>query len=345
MRERPAFTSLVTPITSTEESQMTSQRDALYPTEEGFVQPFPADELLHNDVPPDADFTLSETSYFGFNIPEAGIDCEIYAWFHPTLRVVSGGLMIFQGYKTVAGQADFLDYRNTMPYPDGDIDDVHYPTGVRIRVVEPLEHIEIQFESPDGQTKLDVTCRAIMPAAGRTDGRHFVQAMKCNGELLLRGERHVIDSYFTRDRSYLLPRAEVEHPVEPFSWAAGVFGDDLAFHVVGGDSEEMSPKAAHWGYIWRDGELRGLSQMRKKTLREADGIWPTSVEIDLVDSRGDTYEIRGTGRSLLPFPFWPNMITNLMFTRWELNGRVGHGDYQDIHFGHTLREIPSPVRG
>jgi len=324
---------------------MTAQRDALYPTEEGFVQPFPADEFLHRDLPADADYTLSETSYFGFNIPEASIDCEIYAWFHPTLRIVSGGLMIFQGYKQLAGQADYLDYRNAMPAPDGDIDDVHYPTGVRIRVIEPLEHIEITFASPDGQTTLDLTCRAIMPAAGRTDGKHFVQAMKCTGELVLRGERHRIDSYFTRDRSFNLPRAEVEHPVDPFSWVAGVFGDDLAFHAVGPDSEELSTDAARWGYVWRDGELRGLASMRKKTFRDAGPIWPTGVELELVDTRGDSYLIRGTGQSMLPFPFWPNMITNLMFTRWELDGRVGYGDYQDIHFGHTLRSIPSPVRG
>jgi hypothetical protein len=249
--------------------------------------------------------------------------------------------MIFQGYKSLAGQAEYLDYRNMLPMPDCDIDDVHYPTGVRIRVIEPLERVEIDFESPDGETKLQLTCRAIMPAAGRTDGKHFVQAMKCDGHLVLRGKPYVIDSYFTRDRSFLLPRSEVPHPVEPISWMAAVFGDDLAVHVVGGDSSVMDESAVHWGYVWRDGELRGVKAMRKKTLRVEGGIWPTGVEIDLLDSRGDEYHLRGTGRAMLPFPFWPNMVTNLMLTAYELDGRVGYGDYQDIHFGHSLRCAPT----
>jgi len=324
---------------------MSAQARELYPTEEGFREPTAADELLHRDLPPDADYTLSETSYFGFSVPEADINCEIYAWFHPKLEVLSGGLMIYQGYKTLPGQADYLDYRNALPYPEGDLDDVHYPTGVRVRVVKPLERVEIDFASPDGQTRLELTCTSIMPPAGRADGKHFVQAMKCTGELVLRGQRYEIDSYFTRDRSYLLPRAEVEHPVPPISWIAAVFGEDLAIHAVGFDSDELDEKAVHWGYVWRDGELRGLRAMRKKTLRAADAVWPTGVELELLDSRGDTYLLRGTGRAMLPFPFWPNMITNLMLTRYELAGRVGYGDYQDIHFGHTLRAAPAGFGG
>jgi hypothetical protein len=320
---------------------MSNEPSVLYPTEEGFIELATDAELLHIAPQDPSDYTLSETSYFGFNVPEADIDCEIYAWFHPNLGVATGGIMIFQGYKTMAGQAEYLDYRNFLPMPQGDIDDVHYPTGVHVRVIDPLKLIKIDFASPDGQTTVDLTCRAIMPPAGRTDGKHFVQAMKCDGELVLRGERHTIDSYFTRDRSFLLPRSEEPHPVLPLSWVAAVFGDDLAFHAVGADSDEVAASALRWGYVWRDGRVRAVTAMRKKTLRAGNGIWPTGVEMELVDSAGETYVLRGEGRAMLPMPFWPNMITNLTLTRWEYDGRVGYGDYQDVQFGHSLRSVPS----
>jgi hypothetical protein len=315
---------------------------ALYPTEEGFIQPQPRDELLHPVADSD-DHTLSETSYFGFNVPEADISCEIYAWFHPTLKVMSGGVMIFQGYKSIVGQAEYLDYRNVLPYPHTDIDHVHYPCGVKIRVVDPLHHIHITFASPDGATSFAVDCTAIMPAAGRPDAKHFVQAMKCTGELHLDGYRYRIDSYFTRDRSYHLPRSEQPHPVGPTSWMAAVFGDGLAFHCVGSDSDQLSVDALRWGYVWTHGELRAVTAMRKVTHRLPGTIWPTGVELELADSQGNTYHLTGAGRAMLPMPFWPNMLTNLMLTRWEHNQRIGHGDYQDIHFGHTLRHAPTEI--
>lgn len=314
----------------------------LYPTEEGFVEPAPHDELLH-EPPVSDDHTLSETSYFGFNVPEADISCEIYAWFHPTLKVMSGGLMIYQGYKSIVGQAEYLDYRNVLPYPDTDIDHVRYPCGVQIDVVDPLHHIHIRFDSDEDDTHIDVHCRAIMPAAGRPDGKHFVQAVKCVGELTLRGQRHAVDSYFTRDRSYHLPRSEQPHPVDPTSWMAAVFGDDLAFHCVGSDSDTLSSDALRWGYIWADGELHALTAMRKVTRRLPGTIWPVGVELELADSRGNTHRLTGAGRALLPMPFWANMLTNLMLTRWEYAGRTGFGDYQDIHFGHTLRTAPTGI--
>lgn len=316
------------------------QEDALYPVEQGFAPAKPTDEFLH-PVSSEADHTLSETSYFGFNVPEANIDCEIYHWFHPNLRVTSGGLMIFQGHKRLTTQADYFDYRNFLPYPDGDIGNIEFPTGIRIKVIKPLELIEITFRAPDGAAAFDLECRAIMPAAGRIDGTHFVQAMKCTGELTLRGTRHKIDSYFTRDRSYCLPRSEEPHAVGPLTWGAAVFGSNLAFHFVGADSDELTEQGVRWGYVWCDGTLRKLVRMRKRTLRSADGTTQSGAEIDLEDGEGALWRLRATCVALMPMPFWPNMVTNLGLMRYELaDGRVGYGDFQDVQFGHFLRKMP-----
>jgi hypothetical protein len=310
-----------------------------YPTLAGFSEPPPDAELLHQESP-DADFTQSETSYLGFNIPEAGIDCMIYHWFHPHLQVMSGGILLYQGYKQFTGQGEYVDYRNFLPYPD-QIEDVRYPTGVHVKVIEPLSALDLDFASPDGSVRFEVACRAIMPAAERPDRAHFAQAMRCEGELVLGGTTYPIDGFYTRDRSYSQPRPEDPHPIAPTTWVVAVFGEELAFHIVGSDTDELTDEQLRWGYVWNDGQLRRPVKMRKSTVRADDGMTPIGTTIELEDETGETYLLEGTGIANLPMSFWPNMTTHLMLTEYRLGDRIGHGDYQDVHFGHWLRSIPT----
>ena len=312
--------------------------DRLYPGSRAIAPVQAEDEYLHRGESEGPE--LSETSFFGFNIPEAAIDCEIYHWFHPNLRMMSGGLMIFRGKKAYAAQADYLDYRNFMPWPQGDIDDVTYPTGVRIKVLKPLARFEISFRSPDGDTAFDFVSTAIMPPAGRGDGHHFVQAMHCEGELVLNGKRHCIDGFTTRDRSYGLLRSEAPHDAPPLAWGAAVFDRDLAFHFVGVDSEDLTAESIRWGYVWRDGRLWDIVRMRKNTERGGDGARPTGATIELEDGGGCRHLLTARALARLPMPFWPNMVTQLTLMEYRLpDGRTGHGDYQDVLFGHFLRTL------
>jgi hypothetical protein len=157
--------------------------------------------------------------------------------------------------------------------------------------------------------------------------------------------RHDVDSYFTRDRSYRTARPELGHPIAPQTWGAAVFGDDLAFHFVGADGDDLSASNLRWGYVWRDGELHAPVRMRKRTIRGDDGVRPVGSEIEIEESGGLRHVMRGTVVALLPMCFWPNMVTHLGLTRYELNGRTGYGDYQDIVFGQTLREVAAAREG
>jgi hypothetical protein len=315
-------------------------QESLYATREGFSEPTPEAESLHREAP-DAHHALSETSYLGFNVPEAGIDCMVYHWFHPRLQVMSGGILLYQGYKAVAGQGEYVDYRNFLPYPD-QIGDIHYPTGIHVKVVEPLKALDIDFASRDGTVRFELACRAIMPVAERADRTHFVQAMRCEGELLLNGTRHAIDSFHTRDRSYSQIRPEDPYPIAPTTWGAAVFGEDLAFHFVGADSGELTEEHLRWGYVWNHGELRRPVRMRKHTMRADDRMTPIGATIELEDDAGEKYLLEGRGIANLPMSFWPNMMTHLMLTEYRLGDRIGHGDYQDVQFGHWLRTVPTP---
>lgn len=303
--------------------------------------PCAEDELLHSSE--EEDYTLTETSYLGFNIPEAGINAEIYHWFHPVLGTASGGLLIWQGNKHQVAEADFIDYRNFMPYPTSDIADYIYPTGLRVQVIEPLSSLRITFGSADGTTTLDLVTEAIMPA-GRTDGKHFAQAMRNRGLLVLNGTHYEIDSYFTRDRSYGSPRPESAHFVSPLTWGAAVFDDDLAPHFVGHDTAANELDNLKWRCVWDGRDIIVLTRMRKTTVRRPDGVTPHAAEVELEDSAGRVFTLCGNGIASMPLSFWPNMVTTLVLMRYELSdGRVGFGDYQDIVFTDFLRSARRPA--
>lgn len=308
----------------------------LYATQLGFAPVEAADEFLHGDDPT-ADYTLSETSYLGFNVPSAAISCLVYHWFHPRFDLASGGVMIFQGTKQRTGEGEYVDYRNFMPMP-ADIGHVRYDTGVEVRVIEPLGALRMTFAAPDGRASFDVTLTAVMPPAGRADGRHFAQTMRTKGILTLHGVEHRVDGYFVRDRSYLSPRAEMSHPIPPQGWSVAAFDEDLAMHFIGADGHELTEENLRWGYVWRDGRIRSLVKMRQNTRRASDGVVPTTVEVELEDSDGDRYMLQGRVIAMLPMNFWPNMVTHLALCEWRCGDRIGYGDLQDISFGQWLHE-------
>ena len=67
----------------------------------------PEDEFLH-PVPPGAGYAHTETSYWGFCVPERRLMAEIYIWFHPVLGTMSAGILIFTG-KRASSLASRLD--------------------------------------------------------------------------------------------------------------------------------------------------------------------------------------------------------------------------------------------
>ncbi|MEN9932232.1 MAG: hypothetical protein RIS17_805, partial [Pseudomonadota bacterium] len=59
-------------------------------------------------------YALTETQFFTFYSPEARIQCTMWTWFHPNLKVVSGGVMAWQGVKPFNVACELLDFRNFM---------------------------------------------------------------------------------------------------------------------------------------------------------------------------------------------------------------------------------------
>jgi len=155
-----------------------------------FSEMRPEQERLQ-PVPWNVHYEWDETSMFGFNIPEHGIDCIIYYWHHPTMKTVYGGIMIWQGLNENQLSCAYSDYRLAMPMPL-DITDCTYANGVRVKMIEPMKEFDISFDDEARNTHLRLKLKAIMPPACRYNNNHITQAMKTSGELVLNGKRFSI---------------------------------------------------------------------------------------------------------------------------------------------------------
>ena len=302
------------------------------------------DEFLHAPAE-SGHHSSTETSYFGFNIPEEKLNGEIYVWFHPVLKVISASVYIWRGLKRSTLACEYINHFHYLPFPKDGIENyVIEDIGLKIKVLDPLKKVHIEFEDSERDVRFSLTLSAIMPPAVRPDGFHFTQAVRTHGELRLFGERLEINGHFSRDRSWSQERRETSRLMPPMTWMVGVFDDNFAFHALAFDDPGRSPewadryphikpgKALVWGYMFRDGDLIPLSRATKLTTREADGLSPRLFELDLQDTSGRTYDVRGYTNAIMPWQTWQNMNVYFCQTRWECDGQIGWGDSQDIQY-------------
>src|SRR5262249_23025996 len=115
-------------------------------------------------VPGGAHYAWTETSMFGFNIPQHDIDCIVYFWHHPAMSITSAGLMIWRAKNTNKVECDYPAYRIAMPLPR-DHTDCTYANGVSVKMIEPMRHFHVSFRDDSRDTHLDLELRAMMPPA------------------------------------------------------------------------------------------------------------------------------------------------------------------------------------
>lgn len=271
---------------------------------------------------------LSETTTLGFHVPEREIAGAVRVWFHPVLESVSAAVLIWQGAKGHALEAEHFDYRSHLPYPAPDVDDYQLGNGLHLKVIEPLARIQVDFAHEPTDTRLALTSTAIMPAAVPAAGRHFVQAMRNDGELVLRGERHPISGFYTRERSWGRRHSEAPQAEPPRGWLAGVLDDGFAFHVrMPSESPGADPDPL-FGYVRRAGETFGVVDIEVRTELADDRLSPAAVALTLEDSGGASHAIRALVTARLPWSPWPNVLSHWCQLRLECAGRVGHGELQ-----------------
>lgn len=296
-------------------------------------------ELAHVD-------SVTETQFFGFCIAEKSIHGFCYMWHHPNLRIVSGGLFVYQGHKRSLTHSELCDYRAFMN--DGPLaNDLHsyrLANGYGVEIIEPLKRQHVTYADAARDSSLDLTYDAVLPPVMFGDGTHFEQAVRAKGELILRGERHAVDCYSMRDRSWAKPRPEESVPAPGVSWMQAVFHDDFAFCCTAfdhGSSEPIAPmmmpdeKQLNGGWLHRDGKLGWLVGARKKAVRDKEGFL-VSLDLEVTDEHGRTITAHGKPVASVGWNPWPNVFMPLVLVRWESEGAIAFGDVQEGVWGDHL---------
>lgn len=323
---------------------------------EGFGKFGPEDDLLHPEQNAQIlSYGATETQYLGFNIPEEGITSVSYLWHHPRLRALTGGCMAWQGIKPMPLACELIDMRCYMDDAalKNDLHDYTLDNGYRARIIEPLKKFHITYSDEARGNSFDVQLTAVMPIAMIPSSKHFEQVMRAEGELTLRGKRHKVNGYCTRDRTWGEARPEQILPIPATTWMNCVFGDDYAFHCNAIDHPDLNPlwsgkfnvapdKVLMGGWVWRDGELVKVTSAKKKVTYDRRTMIPKRIDLRMTDAKNRVYEAEGEIVNCGHLNVWMNVNAPFCLTRWKCDGKVGWGESQDIQWNDFVQEFIQP---
>jgi hypothetical protein len=302
--------------------------------------------------------SLTETQYLGFNVPGEDIHGLCYMWHHPNLGVVTGGAWVWQGVKRHNLQSEIFDI---VTYTSdaclrNDLYDYELENGYHVTTLEPLKRHRIRYCDAERDNSFDIELEAVMPAVVLSSGKHLEQGMRARGELTLGGREFEVDCFTVRDRSWGQLRSERHTTAPPMAWMTCVFSEDFgfgctAFDDVAGDPEWRDtfeiPGADNvkGGWVYRDGELVPVVSATKRTFRDPDSLFPTSVELTITDATGRTYPLRGEVRAAANWRTWHNFESIICLTRWRIGDTVGHGDIQECQWSDYIRAFTGDPNG
>ena len=302
------------------------------------------------------------THYFGFSVPEAELGAFIYVRYMPTFPLCQGGVCIFRGLEnTDFLDAEFVDYQITMPWPRTEGNSIETANGLRFEFPEPGERARIGFESRDGSTSFQIEQTAVTPLLARghivpgeetdTDSAQAPggteQFMRCTGELVLSGDRHEVDCYAVRDRSWRQVRSEDQGgaaPIPSVCWTPMCFGEDLIFNQISFEAPDTDPAWAggyeipadtpthHFAWLVKDGDVREITRVRRNVLAYHPVLHAAMrQEVEAEEADGTVHRFSGEALAMAPIPAWPNATFRDSVYRWEAeDGRLAHGTCQEL---------------
>lgn len=318
---------------------------------QGFAGITAKDELLHPDAFAEVNAdSATETQYLGFSVPDANIHAIGYLWHHRNLKLVTGGLFVWQGSKRYMGEAELCDVRAYMSDRAlaHDLHEYRLDNGYGVRIVEPLKKLQMTYQDATRKNAVDLEYEALSAPVMFGDGKHFEQPMRVRGRLTLRGQQYEVDCFNVRDRSWGKARPEDNMPLPPVSWMTGVFNEGFAFNCNVLDQHDQNPelkgrfelpreKTLNGGWVRRDGVLGRIVTARKRIEREAGSRFPTRVELEFRDEHDRSMAMRGELVAACPWQVWPNLMFPVCLMRWECEGLTTYGDCQEAYWNDYLQ--------
>jgi hypothetical protein len=307
--------------------------------------PFTAsDDNFHFDQMSDR-WWITETAWFAFCNPERKLGGWLYSMFRPNIGTVAGGAWVWDDSAQVPWEVPYSANYTALQMPrDQQLTDITLPTGVSIKMLEPLMRYKLGFEDA-GKLTVDLEFNAVMPPRALRKGdssfknlSHFDQFGHVNGQIVLHGETILIDCYAIRDRSWG-PRPE--HRPGKSAYVTGIASPDDAFLAVTKWNDETNPVA--YGFMIRDGKTGDLVSGRRIVERCPEHGWVTKITIEARDEFGRDLHAVGERLSGIIINRHSFIDSNGLIA-WTINGKRGHGEDQDMWPVHSWSQFRRHAR-
>lgn len=290
----------------------------------------PKDDLFHFDTMSER-WWETETAWFAFCVPERKLGGWLYTHVRPNIRAVAGGAWVWDDSAALPWEVLYSTNYTVMRLRHGnDLNGTRLPNGVAVKALEPLKKYEMSYEDGDRFTAA-LTFDAVMPPrplrkknSSFGSLNHFDQFGRVRGTLNLLGETIAVDCLAMRDRSWG-PRPE--HRPNRSAYVTGMASEDHGFLAV--TSTDSNAGEVSYGFLMRDGVICDIVSGSRKVKYDAENGWVSEIEIDAKDEDGRT--LRAVGRRISGIVLNRHtFIDHNGLIEWEIDGKRGHGEDQDL---------------
>ena len=312
---------------------------------------------LNFHVPENLNHAWAETGYFNIYIPESNIFCWLYYIHRAGVGVTTSHVEIIDKWSDSILDPLYSDVSHYNPLPE-DATKFALPSGLSFHALS-LSEYRLAYDA--NGVEIDLRVNAIMPpydihdpemdpmaaadaqeavansGFGSAYAAHFDMSVRVVGTLKINGAVHAVDCVSTMDHSW---GERWENNYQPMTWANAHFGEDYVLHAIFHFDQYAPAGQQHefkHGYALIDGKTCGLKGGTAHAVR--NGIWPTYVEMHLIDVDDREHVVRGPMVNHHPWKMYGNAASGLAMAQWwspDVEG-PGYGTYFDTWPSNRVR--------
>jgi hypothetical protein len=284
-----------------------------------------------------AGFYDTETFWFSFFVPERSLGGWLYTTVRPCAGVSGGGAWIWDATAVDPWSIPFFEQFSALKLPTGTTPEhLAFPNGVTIVRRRPLMAYDLEYDDRD-RLRVSLQFDAVEPPVPLLTGappypaaHHFDQIGHVTGSIELDGETIPVDCFAMRDRSWGR-RNERGYRRVGYTWAGDRELSLLTYTAPTAEADDI-----HTGYLRRDDRTGRLVGGRRRVTRDPHSGWVTNIEIDAHDELGRSVHAEAAASSRMILPGSTTICINSSL-RYEIDGRVVHGEDQDVWPIHEWR--------
>jgi len=281
----------------------------------------------------------TETTWWGFAVPERALGGMVYTLFRPNLGVATVVVNVWDGTAVEPWRSPYSRSQWHLPMPKADLDDLEVGM-LGIRCVEPLSAYQLTY-ADGAAVAFDLRVEGVMAPhnVAATDAfGHFDQLCHVTGEATVGGEALVVDCLAVRDRSWYV-RDDLRSMRSGYTYGAVDAGEHFLAYTRPAEGDDVDGGDVFGGYLVRDGEKADLVSGTRRVHGRRRGH-PDNVDIEAVDSLGRSLAARGRVTASLASQSTPGMFAWMSIADWTIDGRPGHGEDHDVWSPDRLARAP-----